>query len=141
MESEAYTYEKFIDGLKNGEYKNVVIMTGPGISASAGIPDLMSPIAGRMANINLPEPKALFDLKYFQEKPDAFYKVAKTFLNQEGLEPTLTHQFCKLMQDKGMVFKYMTQNVDNLEIKTGFKASEICQANGANVCASGSKCR
>lgn len=46
-----------------------------------------------------------------------------------------------MMHDKGMVFKYMTQNVDNLEIKTGFKASEICQANGANVGAMGSKCR
>lgn len=91
MESEPYTYEKFISGLKNDEYKNVVIMTGPGISASAGLPDLMSPIAGRMSNVILPEPKAIFDLKYFQEKPEAFYKLTKTFLNQEGLEPSLTH--------------------------------------------------
>ena len=81
MESEVFTYEKFTNGLKNGQFKRALVMTGPGISASAGVPDLMSPITAKMANISLPEPKSLFDLKYFQEKPEAFYKVAKTFLN------------------------------------------------------------
>jgi len=58
-------------------FKKVTVMTGAGISVSAGIPDFRSPGSGVYDNLkdfDLPTPEALFSLEYFKEKPEAFYK-------------------------------------------------------------------
>lgn len=56
---------------------------------------------------------------FFKEKPDAFYHLAKEFLDLDKFNPTPTHHFIKLLQDKGILQINMTQNIDNLEEKTG----------------------
>ena len=71
------TYETLVEGIKSGKFKRIVVMTGAGISVSCGIPDFRSPKTGIYANLaeyNLPTPESIFDLDYFKEKPEPFYK-------------------------------------------------------------------
>ena len=74
-----FTYENLVQGLKTNQYKKIMVMTGAGISVSAGIPDFRSPGTGiydNLAEYNLPTPEAIFAIDYFLKNPAPFYKFA-----------------------------------------------------------------
>lgn len=104
------SYQEIIEGFKNGQYRNILVLTGAGISVSAGIPDFRSPGTGiydNLAEYNLPSPEAIFTLDYFVENPEPFYRFAKHF-DLRNYTATPTHYFVKLLQDKGLLWKCMT---------------------------------
>ena len=143
-EWERFTKEQLIQGLKDKKYEKIVIMTGAGISVAAGIPDFRSPGTGLYDNLKeyeLPSPESIFDIEFFNEKPEAFYRLAKDFLDMSKFKATYVHHFCKMLQDKGMVKYYLTQNIDNLEEQAGFTQDDMVQAHGANFGAVCAKCK
>ena len=78
-EENPFTKQLFLEGLKDNKFKRIVIITGAGISVSAGIPDFRSPDTGLYANLkkfDLPYAEAIFTIDYFKEKPEPFYKLA-----------------------------------------------------------------
>jgi NAD+-dependent protein deacetylase sirtuin 2 len=126
-EDKNFTYEQLVQGLKSGYFKNIFVMTGAGISVSCGIPDFRSPGTGLYDNLqqyDLPHPEAIFTLDFFLEKPQAFYEFAQNF-DLTKFDPSPTHFFIKMLNDKGILVKNATQNIDNLEEKTGIPMEKV----------------
>ncbi|KAI9658864.1 MAG: Sir2 histone deacetylase Hst2 [Trizodia sp. TS-e1964] len=119
--------------IKDGGIKRIVVMTGAGISTSAGIPDFRSPDTGLYANLarlNLPFAEAVFDISYFRENPLPFYAIAQELFPGK-FRPTITHSFISLLYQKGLLLKLFTQNVDCLERAVGIPPNLIVEAHGS----------
>eukprot|EP00002_Diphylleia_rotans_P018919 TRINITY_DN3657_c0_g3_i2.p1 TRINITY_DN3657_c0_g3~~TRINITY_DN3657_c0_g3_i2.p1 ORF type:complete len:340 (-),score=86.11 TRINITY_DN3657_c0_g3_i2:475-1494(-) len=119
--------------IKSGRAKNIVVMTGAGISVSAGIPDFRSPKTGLYANLkkyNLPYPEAIFTLTYFKENPMPFTLLAKE-MYPGNFKPTPTHYFIKLLENKNILLRNYTQNIDTLERVAGISGEKIIEAHGS----------
>jgi len=127
------TLESLANGLKDGKFRNVVVLCGAGISTSAGVPDFRSPSAGlyfKIRNIpDLPYPEAVFDGGFFRSNPVPFYRLVRE-IYPERLEPTLTHRFYKLLDNKGILTRVYTQNIDALEFLPGLAAEKVVEAHG-----------
>lgn len=50
----------------------------------------------------------MFDIEYFKDKPEAFYHLAKEFLDLQKYMPTPVHHFIKLLDDKKVLQINMT---------------------------------
>lgn len=119
--------------IKSGKASKIVVMTGAGISTSAGIPDFRSPDTGLYANLarlNLPYAEAVFDISFFRENPEPFYTLAHE-LYPGKYRPTITHSFIRLLHDKGLLLKLFTQNIDCLEREAGVPDDKIVEAHGS----------
>lgn len=119
--------------IKERDCKRIVVMTGAGISTSAGIPDFRSPDTGLYANLarlNLPYAEAVFDIGYFRNNPLPFYALAHE-LYPGKYRPTVTHSFITLLHKKGRLLKLFTQNIDCLEREAGVPGDMIVEAHGS----------
>ncbi|RPB15008.1 SIR2-domain-containing protein [Morchella conica CCBAS932] len=125
------------------ESKNIIVLTGAGISTSLGIPDFRSKETGlysRLASLGLSDPQEVFDLAVFNDDPTIFYSVAKDILpTTEKFSPT--HAFIELLQRKNKLLTQYTQNIDNLETLAGIHPSKLIQCHGSFATASCIKCR
>ncbi|GAA5909905.1 SIR2 family NAD-dependent protein deacylase [Sporobolomyces salmoneus] len=129
--------------LRDGTAKNVIVMAGAGISTGAGIPDFRSPGTGlydNLAKYDLPYPEAIFDIEYLEERPEAFYTLAKE-LYPGNFNPTTTHYFFKLLQDKRILKGVWTQNIDTLERIAGIEDDYIVEAHGSFASAACLRCK
>ncbi|KAI8958133.1 NAD-dependent deacetylase sirtuin-2 [Daldinia sp. FL1419] len=119
--------------IKDGGAKNIVVMTGAGISTAAGIPDFRSPKTGLYHNLsrfNLPHPEAVFEIDFFRTNPEPFYLLAKE-LYPGNFSPTVSHAFIALLAKKGLLRMLFTQNIDCLERAAGVPPEKIVEAHGS----------
>eukprot|EP00608_Synchroma_pusillum_P004428 CAMPEP_0198440066 /NCGR_PEP_ID=MMETSP1452-20131203/57395_1 /TAXON_ID=1181717 /ORGANISM="Synchroma pusillum, Strain CCMP3072" /LENGTH=326 /DNA_ID=CAMNT_0044160681 /DNA_START=15 /DNA_END=992 /DNA_ORIENTATION=- len=123
--------------------RRVVIMQGAGASTSAGIPDFRTPGTGLYDNLqkyNLPKPEAMFDIDFFLSNPAPFYDLARS-LFPDNFTPTPTHFFVRLLQEKGVLLRCYTQNIDALERAAGVNPELLVEAHGSFGTAHCIKCR
>lgn len=122
--------------------KNIIVLTGAGISTSLGIPDFRSKGTGlysKLEHLGLNDPQEVFDIRVFNEDPNIFYTIAKDILpEQDRYSPT--HKFIRLLQDKGKLLTNYSQNIDNLEAKAGIHPDKLVQCHGSFATATCTKC-
>lgn len=109
--------------------KNIIVLTGAGISTSLGIPDFRSAGTGlysKLAHLGLNDPQEVFNITVFREDPTIFFSVARDILPEtERFSPT--HAFIAMLQQKGKLLTNYSQNIDNLESKAGITADKLIQ--------------
>ena len=119
--------------IRDGQAPRIVVLTGAGVSTSAGIPDFRSPETGLYANLarlNLPYAEAVFDISYFRQNPNPFYTLAHE-LYPGKYKPTVAHAFVALLAKKELLHMLFTQNIDCLERAAGVPAEKIVEAHGS----------
>lgn len=116
------TMSDVVQLIKNS--KNIIVLTGAGVSVSCGIPDFRSRdgIYSRLAQDfpDLPDPQAMFDINYFSQDPRPFFKFAREIYPGQ-FKPSPCHQFIKMLEKQKKLLRNYSQNIDTLERVAGIK--------------------
>eukprot|EP01104_Vermistella_antarctica_P016899 TRINITY_DN5867_c0_g1_i3.p1 TRINITY_DN5867_c0_g1~~TRINITY_DN5867_c0_g1_i3.p1 ORF type:complete len:455 (+),score=74.42 TRINITY_DN5867_c0_g1_i3:61-1425(+) len=139
----SFDMDGLVSFIQKRECRNIIVMSGAGISVAAGIPDFRSPGTGLYDNLqkfNLPFPEAVFEMGFFQHNPTPFYQLAKE-LYPDNFVPTPAHYFQTLLKDKGLLLRSFTQNIDTLERAAGLPGEYIVEAHGSFASAHCITCR
>lgn len=110
----------------------IVVLAGAGISTNSGIPDFRTPGTGLWdkGTPDLPYPEAVFTLSYFRKNQEPFYTLMRSIFSRR-FDPTLSHAFIRLLDQKNKLLRCFTQNIDGLEISAGLPPNKIVEAHGS----------
>jgi NAD-dependent deacetylase len=119
--------------------RNVVALTGAGISTESGIPDFRSP-GGLWTKIDPGE----FSIDRFLQNPSRFWRLhlqlkASGEFDLASAKPNAAHYALSRMEQMGILKCIITQNVDNLHQRAG--SVEVVEFHGNLLRASCMKCR
>eukprot|EP01094_Clydonella_sp_ATCC50884_P026607 TRINITY_DN735_c0_g1_i2.p1 TRINITY_DN735_c0_g1~~TRINITY_DN735_c0_g1_i2.p1 ORF type:complete len:801 (-),score=204.20 TRINITY_DN735_c0_g1_i2:57-2459(-) len=109
----------------------VIVMTGAGCSTSCGIPDFRTPNEGLYSK---DKSRKAFDFAEFMRSPDLFYEVVRqTFLPVVAgkVQPSYVHHFIAMLEEKGVLLRNYTQNIDMLESIAGLSDDRIVESHGS----------
>ena len=132
------TLEAIVAGINNGVYKQIIILSGAGISTNSGIPDYRSPkgIFAQLATSDeypdAKNPTDFFSRHFVDQHPELKnHPLVKQFHQQiVDAQPTASHYFAKWLHDRGILRRVFTQNVDGLYQKTGLSDSVLVEYHG-----------
>lgn len=134
------TLEQVCDTIKKS--KNIIVLTGAGVSVSCGIPDFRSRDGIyerlRIEYPDMRDPQSMFDIGYFARDPRPFYQFAREIYPGQ-FQPSLSHRFIKLLERKGKLLRNYTQNIDTLERVAGIE--NVIECHGSFATASCTRCK
>ncbi|KNE69863.1 hypothetical protein AMAG_14386 [Allomyces macrogynus ATCC 38327] len=113
--------------------KRIVVVTGAGISVSAGIPDFRSE-NGLYALVKSAHAKDvvkgqdLFDAALFRAEATTrlFYQFMAGLRDAtRAANPTSTHRFLRHLDERGSLLRVYTQNIDGLETRAGIGNTDV----------------
>jgi len=98
------------------ESKNIVALTGAGISTESGIPDYRTPGKGLWEKMDM----SVVSLDGFIEDPSRYYNYSKELYEiRSKAKPNEAHILLANMEKNGLLSGVVTQNVDGLHISAG----------------------
>ncbi|WP_158587467.1 NAD-dependent protein deacylase [Neobacillus notoginsengisoli] len=113
--------------------KNIVVLTGAGISTESGIKDFRS-----RTGIYKMAPEYVLSIGYFLENPKDFYSFALENLYHPDAKPNIGHDILAKWEKEGRIRKIITQNIDGLHHKAGSR--EVIEFHGTMETASCLNC-
>eukprot|EP00553_Chaetoceros_curvisetus_P015910 CAMPEP_0204650618 /NCGR_PEP_ID=MMETSP0718-20130828/11913_1 /ASSEMBLY_ACC=CAM_ASM_000674 /TAXON_ID=230516 /ORGANISM="Chaetoceros curvisetus" /LENGTH=248 /DNA_ID=CAMNT_0051674101 /DNA_START=169 /DNA_END=912 /DNA_ORIENTATION=- len=130
--------EDLFTNLASGKYRNIVVLTGAGISTAAGIPDFRSPgglfdILRRTFGNRFPfvydSPESILSRTFALAHPTVYQNDVKPLLKHLldetiDVSPTETHRFCAWLNQQGWLRRIYTQNVDGLHLHPTLKIDD-----------------
>ncbi len=100
--------------------QHTIALTGAGISTISGIPDFRSPGTGLW---NRFDAEKVFLIDHFYSEPEYFYNFAREFIfTFSEAQPSIIHTLLASLQQKQLLKRIITQNIDMLHQKAGSNA-------------------
>lgn len=139
--------EKIVTAIKSGSTARIVFLCGAGVSTASGIPDFRSP--GGMYDTLRPDlltatpsqrralmqdPTMVVNWELFRENQLPYLEVRRPFIlgtTEQKWKATLSHYFMKVMDDKKILKRVYTQNIDGLDYQTGIEPEKIVNVHGS----------
>ncbi|WP_370519535.1 NAD-dependent protein deacylase [Listeria sp. PSOL-1] len=103
------------------QLRNIVFLTGAGVSVPSGIPDYRSK-NGLYQRSEGRQPEYLLSEQCLMNEPDLFYSFVKTKMYYPGAKPNIIHQKIAMMEQSfHKQVTTITQNIDGLHEAAGAK--------------------
>ena len=105
------------------ESKNIVVLTGAGISTDSGLKDfrsedgIYSTVDKKINSL----PEIALSASFLYNHTNDFYEFYKKHMNCLNIEPNISHKYLKYLEDIGKLKAIVTQNIDGLHSKAGNK--------------------
>jgi len=98
--------------------RKTMVLTGAGISTESGIPDFRGP-DGLWSKV---DPMYVFHAETFIYRPEVFYRAGLPLMGHlQAARPNPGHTVIAELEEAGLVWGVVTQNVDGLHQKAGSK--------------------
>lgn len=142
IESHNEDFKDFIlEELMTCEDKKV-ILSGAGISTSAGINDYKDGLFKYIEENEIGErPQDVICYDFIKKHPIIYYHLNKKFAMSNDTKPTNSHKFIKHFDENKTLHRYYTQNIDNIDSKLelGDKLVQAHGVVGSTICLSCNK--
>lgn len=116
---------EFIDTLASGGYKKIIVCTGAGVSASAGLHIFRGDDGLDLNKFTRTYARTQDPQEYLEFLKDSIGFTSNT-------KPTKAHRFCSWLESKGWLHKLYTQNIDGLHLE-GVDPSKVVEWHGTLV--------
>ncbi|XP_063676759.1 NAD-dependent protein deacetylase sirtuin-2-like [Bolinopsis microptera] len=123
--------------MMTAECQNILVLSGHGISAPAGIPNYRKlggiearKLMGEKGWTEKEDAKQLFEKYHFSLLPYGMLRFVQG-LWPGNHRPTYAHYFIRTLQEKGLLLRNWTENIDNLEKVCGIRSDKLIEFYGS----------
>ena len=137
--------QSIVDRIATGVFRNIIVLTGAGVSTGSGIPDFRSKgglfdqivkLWGDVDPAIARNPIAVLHRSFARKYPKLWTKQIEPWLKsiKGSARPTRTHRLLAQLMNAGIVKRIYTQNIDGLHIHPSLKikdSSRVVECHGS----------